>query len=144
MVPSSFVALDEIPLTPNGKVDRLALLALKPSAAVTEEEYVAPRNELEERIAAAWAETLGIEQVPIHTNFFDLGGHSLLLAQVRVKLQETLGRSVSIIELFQYPTVSGLAGHLDAASGPGREPRRRERDLSAGRKKLASRRRARR
>jgi amino acid adenylation domain-containing protein len=148
MVPSAFVELDALPLTPNKKVDRKALLAREaetPATAVAAEDHVAPRNELERQIAAIWGQVLGIEDVPVHTNFFDLGGHSLLLAQVRVQLTETLGRTIPIIDLFQYPTISGLAAHLDEPKRPaaakGRE--RRGKDLAAGRRNLRQRRRSR-
>ena len=123
MVPAAFVPIEDFPLTPNAKVDRLALAKRPleaPGAGPAAEEYVAPRNELETQIAAVWAKLLGRERVPIHTNFFDLGGHSLLLAQMRVELTEALGRAVSVIELFQYPTVAGLAAHLAAAQAQGR------------------------
>jgi len=153
MVPSAFVELKEFPLTPNAKVDRLALGRMQMSAAAAPAEaYVAPRNELETVIASVWCAVLGLERVPIHSNFFDLGGHSLLLAQARVRLESELGRKVSVIELFQYPTVSGLAAHLAAladgaagAAGTSQEERRpqRTRSLAEGRKALMRKRRTR-
>ena len=111
MVPAAFVSLQAMPLTPNGKVDRSAL----PEPEVAPEpgrEYVRPEGELEETIAGAWREALQIDQVGATTNFFDLGGHSLLMAQVHVKLQEGVDSELSIVELFQYPTISSLAAHL--------------------------------
>jgi acyl carrier protein len=148
MVPAAFLPIEDFPLTPNAKVDRLALAKRpleEPGAGPAAEEYVAPRNELETQIAAVWAKLLGRERVPIHTNFFDLGGHSLLLAQMRVELTEALGRAVSVIELFQYPTVAGLAAHLAAAPAKGGRARADERatrgkNLSAGRQQLMRRR----
>jgi acyl carrier protein len=107
---------------------------------------VAPRNELERSIAAVWEKVLGVAEVPIHTNFFDMGGHSLLLAQVRIELAGALGADVSIIDLFQYPTVSGLAAHLSESSGsPSRaaDQRPKKRSLAAGRQMMRKRRRAR-
>ena len=149
MVPATFVPIDEFPLTPNNKVDRLALGRTKLELAGAAEEYVAPRNELEAKIAAVWGELLGLERVPIHSNFFDLGGHSLLLAQLRVALAEALEREITVIQLFQYPSVAALAGHLgEAVSSRKQRARAEERDrrgksLSAGRAQLMRRRRSR-
>jgi amino acid adenylation domain-containing protein len=111
MVPSNFVVLDALPLTANGKIDRHAL----PMPAAEKPELVSevPRTELEQKIAHAWKEALGIEQVGLHRNFFDLGAHSLMVAEVHLELQHTLGREISLVDLFQFPTVSTLAAHLD-------------------------------
>jgi len=114
MLPSAFVVAEELPLTPNGKLDRNALLAAgeKPSGA-TNEEYVPPRTGLERAIAAIWGKALQLERVSVNVNFFDQGGHSLLLAEVHASLQQELGaKDLSIIELFQYPTVESLAAYL--------------------------------
>jgi hypothetical protein len=148
MVPAAFVPIAEFPLTPNAKVDRLALARRALEVVGAKEEYVAPRNELETAIAAVWSRLLGRQQLPIHANFFDLGGHSLLLAEMRVALTEALGRPVSVIQLFQYPTVAGLASHLAAAQPQGGRARAAERahrgkNLSAGRQQLMRRRQAR-
>lgn len=119
MVPSNFMVLDSLPLTANGKIDRNALP--KP-AAEEESETIAelPRNELEGVIAQTWKEALGVGQVGLHRNFFDLGAHSLMVAEVHMQLQQLLGREISLVDLFQFPTVSALAAHLggqDAAPG---------------------------
>ena len=149
MVPGSYVQLDALPLTPNAKVDRLALKRMKAEVEVAAVEYVAPRNELEGQIAEVWGEMLKLERVNVHTNFFDLGGHSLLLAQLRVKLQQVVDPDVSIIELFQFPTVSGLATHIaerrskQGAGGQAGQRGKRGSNLAAGRKKLMRRRRVR-
>ncbi len=108
MVPSALVALDALPLTPNGKVDRSAL----PEPSEPEEPFVPPQGDLEQEIAGAWKDVLQLERVGANTNFFELGGHSLLLAQVHLRLQADLAPDLSIIELFQYPTVRSLAAHL--------------------------------
>ena len=122
MVPARFVELEELPLTPNGKVDRRALRALEVDVTPAAE-HVGPRNDVERRIARIWGDSLGVEQVSVDTNFFDLGGHSLLLAEVHVRLQEAFQAGLSIVELFQNPTVSSLALHLANGSrnpdGPG-------------------------
>jgi amino acid adenylation domain-containing protein len=121
MVPSAFVTLQAFPLTPNGKVDRNALpapAALRPERTA---QYVAPRTALEQRIAAIWQEVLHREQVGLHDNFFDLGGHSLLLAQAHSKLRAALNPQLTLVDLFRYPTISALATYLSqdqAATSP--------------------------
>jgi acyl carrier protein len=112
MVPGWVVMLDEMPLTPNGKVDRRRLPAPEHDYAEMAKTYVAPQTELEQHIAQVWQQLLGIEKVGVNDNFFDLGGHSLLIVKGQGKLQEALGRDISIVELFQYPTISSLAKHL--------------------------------
>ena len=123
MVPSALVPLDALPLTPNGKLDRLALPA--PRAAVRDPRaFVAPRGEMERSVADAWRQVLGVEQVGVDDNFFDLGGNSMLLARVAASLQERTGREVRLVELFRHPTVGALAAALsapgDAAPAPDR------------------------
>ena len=111
MTPTHFVVLAALPLTPNGKVDRRALP--DPDTRGTPEEvYVAPQTELEQSLAEIWQEVLRVERVGLHDNFFDLGGHSLLVVQVHHKLHERLQREVPVLELFKYPTISLLAKHL--------------------------------
>ncbi len=111
MVPSAFVFLGALPLSPNGKMDRRALPP--PDEAVRERPtHAVPGSEIERRIAAAWQEVLGVERVGLHDNFFDLGGHSLRLVEVHARLLRSLGRDIPIVELFQYPTVARLAAHL--------------------------------
>ncbi|HSK76484.1 MAG TPA: non-ribosomal peptide synthetase, partial [Thermoanaerobaculia bacterium] len=124
LVPQDVLFLDELPRTPHGKVDRRALPA--PSGESAEAEAVPPRTEAERAIAGIWREALGVEKVGAHDNFFERGGHSLALAQVHVLLKERLGREVSIVDLFRYPTVSSLARHLalpETAEPPARERR---------------------
>ncbi|HVF49589.1 MAG TPA: amino acid adenylation domain-containing protein, partial [Pyrinomonadaceae bacterium] len=112
MIPSAFVTLEALPLTPNGKVDRRALPETDALRPELEEAYVAPRSELERTVAGVWQEVLNVENVGVHDNFFNLGGHSLLVVQVNSRLREVLQSDVSIIEMFKYPTVSALAEHL--------------------------------
>jgi amino acid adenylation domain-containing protein/non-ribosomal peptide synthase protein (TIGR01720 family) len=112
MVPSAFVLLAALPLSPNGKLDRRALPAPEGPGAI-EGSDEAPRSEVEKRIAAVWQEVLGVERVGVRDNFFDLGGHSLLLLQVHRKLRAELpGRDLSVMDLFRYSTVQSLAEHL--------------------------------
>ena len=119
MIPSAFLMLDALPLTSNGKLDRKALPApegLRPQLEVV---YAAPQTEDELTIATIWREALGLERVGIEDNFFDLGGHSLLLVRVSRKLQEAFGRDVPVIELFKHPTISKLVQYLAGEPGPG-------------------------
>jgi acyl carrier protein len=112
MVPSAFVALGMMPQTPNGKIDRNALPLPDHTRLPMEGGLALPRTELEKKIAAIWHEVLGVEQVGIHDNFFDVGGHSLLLIRVHSRLRETLHLDYAIIDLFQFPTISSLAKAL--------------------------------
>jgi acyl carrier protein len=115
MLPSAYVSLAEFPLTPTRKLDRRALPAPEPARPDLEAAYVAPRTEVERTISAVWQDVLQIEQVGIHDNFFDLGGHSLLMVQVHSRLLLALQREISIVELFKYPTIYSLAKHLSQA-----------------------------
>jgi FkbM family methyltransferase len=112
MIPAAFVPLDELPLTRNGKVNREALPAPESLRLKSDESYVAPQSQLERVIANVWQECLRVERVGARDNFFDLGGHSLLMVQVHGRLRETLGRDLSMVEMFQHPTVAALAAHL--------------------------------
>jgi amino acid adenylation domain-containing protein len=135
MLPSSFVFLDQLPLTANGKVNRGALPAPDTSRPVLAAAYLAPTTELERRIAEIWQDVLRVEKIGVRDNFFELGGHSLLLVQVHGRIMQTLKRELSIVELFKYPTVVSLAEHL------GRE-RQEKRDDTSHRRRGASRREA--
>jgi aryl carrier-like protein len=108
MVPSDFVTVDAIPLTANGKVDRRALPAPTGGGGAG----LRPETELEGRLAALWQEVLGVAAVGVEDNFFDLGGHSLLLARLQGRLERELGRAVPLVELFRSPTVRALARWL--------------------------------
>ncbi len=112
MIPSAFVTLERLPLTPNGKVDRKALPAPQDGRTELAATYVRPQTQLEQMITTVWQEVLGVERVGIEDNFFDLGGHSLLLARVHSRLQELLGKEIPIVEMFKFPTVSALSKYL--------------------------------
>jgi amino acid adenylation domain-containing protein len=116
MVPSSFVFLNHLPLTPNGKVDRKALPAPDAINLQLETTYIPPQTEIEQSIATVWQQVLHLEKVGVDDNFFDLGGHSLLMAQAHSKLCEVVDRNVSIMEMFKYPTISSLAKYLSEES----------------------------
>ena len=131
MVPSHFVFLDSLPLTANGKIDRNALP--NPSAVENESGTAPepPRNELERVIAEAWKDALGVDRVGLNENFFDLGAHSLMVAEVHIQLQQVLGRELSLVDLFQFPTVTALAKHLNGEEAAPRVSSRAERRLAA-------------
>ena len=112
MVPSAFMCLDSLPLTPSGKVDRRALPIPDQRRSKLGETYVGPRGPLEETVARIWAEALKLEKVGVHDNFFEIGGHSLLIVRVQRRLCEALGKDVSIVELFKHPTISSLVSFL--------------------------------
>jgi surfactin family lipopeptide synthetase C len=122
MVPSAFVMLEKLPLTPNGKIDYRALPQPEGQDAGLKTEYVAPRTDVEQLLTNIWHEVVGIEKIGIHDNFFDLGGHSILLLKVQRKIREGFQHELSLVELFKYPTIHLLAERLkrepDAAVEP--------------------------
>jgi amino acid adenylation domain-containing protein len=113
MVPAAFVYLEELPLTPNGKVDRAALPA--PSAANTAQppDSARPGNELEQVLETVVSELLGLDRVGVDENFFMLGGHSLLGAQLIVRIGDCFGVEMSLRSLFDNPTVAGMAAEVE-------------------------------
>jgi amino acid adenylation domain-containing protein len=142
MLPSAFVWLDRFPLTPNGKIDRrhLPLPDLSAQSAAT---YVAPRTEMEKEIASIWQEVLQLEKVGMDDNFFDLGGHSLLMVQLAQKLQASLEREISLLEIFKYPTIATFTKYLTAAESATAENSAKSSqqidDIRAGRNRLKQR-----
>ncbi|WP_369929417.1 amino acid adenylation domain-containing protein [Xanthomonas sp. NCPPB 2632] len=115
MIPVAFVVLERFPRSPNGKIDRAALPAPElRSPDVTER---APSGSMEEDIAAIWRELLGREDIGRDDNFFDLGGHSLLAIRLLSRIRRTLGRTLSVRDLFEHPTVRSMATCADGASG---------------------------
>jgi natural product biosynthesis luciferase-like monooxygenase protein len=112
MIPSSFVRLDKLPMTLNGKVDRKGLPAVGGARKQLQSEYIQPKGELEAQIAEIWRRALNVDKVGREDNFFDLGGHSLLLAQVHGQLCQALGRSLPLVKMLEHPTVSSLARFL--------------------------------
>ncbi|HEV7905478.1 MAG TPA: amino acid adenylation domain-containing protein [Pyrinomonadaceae bacterium] len=121
MIPAVFVRLDDMPLTPNGKIDRRALPEAGQAQPQATGEFVAPQTPVEEVLANLWAEILGIERVGIHDNFFELGGHSLLGTQVVSHMREIFRQEFLLRNLFERPTVSELAKMVEAALRDGRE-----------------------
>ncbi|HEY0603676.1 MAG TPA: amino acid adenylation domain-containing protein [Herpetosiphonaceae bacterium] len=115
MIPSAFVTLPALPLTPNGKVDRKALPAPDLSRSELDPALSRPRTPTEEVVAAIWQRVLGIEQVGIHDSFFSLGGHSLLATQILSRVRETFQVELALSNLFNTPTVTGMAEQIDRA-----------------------------
>ncbi|MFI5179498.1 MAG: amino acid adenylation domain-containing protein, partial [Vicinamibacterales bacterium] len=118
MVPAAFVVLDTLPMTPSGKVDRQALPAPE-RRSESDRGAVAPATDMEAAVARIWQEALDVERVGIHDNFFDLGGHSLLLARVHERLNDRLGLELSIMDLFRHPTVHALAAQAERVARGG-------------------------
>ena len=117
MLPSFLVVLDELPLTRNGKVDLQALPAPETVKTSREENYLAPRNEIEATITRVWQDVLGVERIGVNDNFFDAGGHSLLMVQAHNKLSERFAKNISLVEMFAKPTISALAEHFSETNG---------------------------
>ena len=114
MIPSRFVVLESLPLTPSGKVDRKALEKLEGLELGSGTDYVAPRNERERELAEIWRAVLRREQVGIQDNFFELGGHSLLAVVICSQIQRRLGLEVPLRWVFEHPTIEGLARQLES------------------------------
>ncbi|MEG4277142.1 amino acid adenylation domain-containing protein [Microcoleus sp. MON1_C1] len=112
MMPSAFVLLEAMPLTPNGKIDRRSLPAPDTKTAEFESNFTEPRTPDEQLIAEIWAEVLGLERVGIHDNFFELGGHSLLATQAISRLREAFQVEVPLRSLFESPTVATVTESL--------------------------------
>ncbi|MCA1567667.1 MAG: phosphopantetheine-binding protein [Acidobacteria bacterium] len=128
-----------MPVTASGKPDRRALPAPDASRPTLAAPFVAPRNELEREIAAIWREALRLERVGVNDNFFDLGGHSLLIIQVHGKLLDRLKKEFPVVDLFRYPTVELLARHLDREQGTRSDGQNNRRRADARRESLKER-----
>ncbi|OUL31349.1 non-ribosomal peptide synthetase [Nostoc sp. 106C] len=115
MVPTAYVLLEFLPLSPNGKVDRRALPAPNILTFI-QQDYVAPRTQIEDLLVEIWAKVLGKEQVGIHDNFFELGGHSLLATQLVSRIRDTLQIDMPVRNLFEAPTVEQLARYIETMS----------------------------
>ncbi|MFM7479110.1 MAG: condensation domain-containing protein, partial [Microcystis aeruginosa] len=113
MIPSAFVILESLPLTPNGKTDYRALPAPE---FQSQEQYIAPRNPIEEILSSIWAKVLKVAQVGIHDNFFELGGHSLLATQLISRIREAFQVEIPLRELFVAPTIAELSQEIKRLS----------------------------
>jgi acyl carrier protein len=112
MVPSAYLVLEALPLTPSGKVDRRALHVTDLNRPELAEPYTAPRSPVEEVVAGIWRSVLGVERVGVHDSFFELGGHSLLATQVVSRVRGALQVELPLRKLFEEPTVAGLASEV--------------------------------
>jgi amino acid adenylation domain-containing protein len=119
MVPSSFVALDALPLAPGGKVDRRALPATKDERPRLEQAFVPARDQTEEAVARIWAAVLRLDGIGIHDNFFALGGHSLLATQVVARIRSIFDVEVPLVAIFEEPTIAALAARVASAKATG-------------------------
>ncbi|MGZ3459032.1 MAG: alpha/beta fold hydrolase, partial [Archangium sp.] len=119
MVPSAFLVLEALPLSPNGKLDRTALPAPDASAS-HRTAHVTPRDEVEHQLARIWEELLEAPSVGVHDDFFELGGHSLLAVRLMARIRERFGQSLPVATLFQGATVEHLARQL--RGGPTAKP----------------------
>ena len=111
MVPAAFMFLDEMPLTPNGKVDRKQLPAPEWTA---ENDYIAPRTSIEQQLSDIWQSVLHIEKIGVQDNFFVLGGHSLLATQLVARIRRELELELPLMYIFDYPSVESLAVSIEA------------------------------
>ncbi len=112
MIPSAFVLLDTLPLTPNSKVDRQALLMLEQERLEQEEAFVPPQDALELQLTKIWEEVLGVQPIGMRDNFFELGGESLLAVRLFAQIEKTFNKALPLLALFQAQTVEQLANIL--------------------------------
>ena len=123
MVPSSFVMLDAMPLTPNGKLDRSALPVPDSSRPQLDVAYAAPRSSIEEKLVELWEKILDVRPIGIHDNFFDLGGHSLAGASLLSRLNRIFGLDLAVRVLFEAPTVAQLTSSIEVQQRTLSEPK---------------------
>jgi hypothetical protein len=116
MIPSAFVLLDFMPLTPNGKLDREGL-PFPEGVRSVENAFVAPRTQDEQALASIWSELLKVDRIGVHDDFFDLGGHSLMATQVVARMRAVFGLEFSVRILFEHPTIAELAAKIAEAQG---------------------------
>jgi amino acid adenylation domain-containing protein/thioester reductase-like protein len=115
MLPSGFVRLTAMPLTPEGKVDR-RILPPPQSGRLTGSEFVAPRTPAEEELARIWSEVLNVQPIGVDDNFFELGGHSFLAVRIVSRIRESLGVELPLLQLFEKPTIGQLVEALSGGS----------------------------
>jgi amino acid adenylation domain-containing protein len=116
MVPNQFMVLPALPLTPNGKIDRKALPSPESFAPSGGEDTEALMTPVQRRVAGAWREVLKVDRVGLHDNFFDIGGHSLLLVKLHASLKREFGGDLRLVELFQWTTVAAQAERLSSVA----------------------------
>ena len=126
MVPSAFVSLEKLPLTPNGKLDRQALAGLPYESAEPARACAAPRTDTERALVALWAGLLGVESVGIHDDLFDLGAHSLMAMKALTQIRDRFEVNLSLRNLFEQPSIAGLAEAIDSLAWLAKEALPRE------------------
>ena len=139
MIPSSYMMLEEFPLTPNRKIDRKSL-PLPEANRPNLDNYIKPSSEIEREIAQIWQQVLQVDKIGIHDNFFDLGGHSLSMVKVHSQLREKFSSDIPLVEMFRHPTISALVKYFsnidDESSGKNNS---RDEQVSAGKQRLKQR-----
>jgi acyl carrier protein len=113
MVPGHYMQLVELPLNSNGKVDRKRLPEVQGLVLNSNEEYVAARNEIEEKLVLIWQELLGKERIGVTDNFFELGGHSLKATRLTSQIHKVFDVNISLFKLFDRPTIENLANEIE-------------------------------
>jgi acyl carrier protein len=113
MVPAIFVRIDNVPLSPNGKIDRRALPAPDNTNTAEVSDYEPPSTSVEEELVEVWANLLKLDRIGIRQNFFDLGGHSLLATQLASRIEEKFQVQLPLREVFESPTIAGLAAAIE-------------------------------
>lgn len=136
MIPSAIVPLKTLPITANGKVDRRVLPAPDTFGTYARRSGAAPRTEVEQALAVIWQDLLGVDRVGVDDNFFETGGHSLLMIRLQVRMQEAFGTQVAMMDLFRSPTIRALAKLLSVDS-PVPPPRLAGDDERAGKQRAA-------
>ncbi|MEE8583766.1 MAG: non-ribosomal peptide synthetase, partial [Acidobacteriota bacterium] len=119
MIPAQFISVDEMPLTPSGKVDRKALPTVQGHRLRPEVSCRKPQSEPEQLLAGIWKELLELDEVSVHDNFFDLGGHSFLIVRIQNRLEEALDLRIPVAKFFAHPTINALAAYLSRIGGKG-------------------------
>ncbi|KAF0250100.1 MAG: amino acid adenylation enzyme/thioester reductase family protein [bacterium] len=113
MIPSSYVVIESFPLTLNGKIDKKVLFASKHNKLEVSDNFIAPRNPIEEMLAGIWCEVLHLEKVSINDSFFELGGHSLLAIQLVLRIQKSFQINITLRKIFQHSTIAELAKEIE-------------------------------
>ena len=114
MIPNGFILLDEMPLTPNGKIDRNNLPLPTESQFLSSQNYLAPRNDIEQQVAEIWQEILEIDKISVDADFYELGGHSLLITRIWARLKKQFGYALKLRQVFRSSTIAKLAAELQS------------------------------
>jgi len=114
MIPSYFIPLDELPLNPNGKIDRKKLPPVDTSIGVGDGGFVVAQSDIEKKIAGIWKDVLGRDKVGVETNFFELGGNSIDLIKINTRIKEELNVDIPMVIMFRYATVRSLSDYLNS------------------------------